>query len=221
MFKSMTIMAVVLLSSVQLFSQDRVVYGKLSTFKRYPVKNVKVTAKKSRASAISDSLGNFTIVCKKKDVLKIKPESFQRVNQRVGPNTDSLNINLVFIDNESNRQVATGYGYIDEDDLAYAVGKLSDENNDFCNYNDIFSLMKGKIPGVTVSGQAFYIRGTSSLNASNKALIVVDGMTMDDISWIKPCHVASIDVLKDSMAAMYGSRGANGVVIIRTKKGLD
>ncbi len=218
MFRSTFVIAVVLLTSVQLFSQHHVVYGKLTTFNRFPVRNVKVFAKKSDATALSDSMGLFSIVCQKKDVLKIKPETFQAVTRRVGPDSDSLVINLVFIDNEANREVATGYGYVDQEDLAYAVGNLENENNDFCNYKDIFSLMKGKLPGVRVmdspGGGAVYIRGVNSLNASSKALIVVDGIITENISWINPCHVGSIDVIKDSMASMYGSRGANGVVII-------
>ncbi len=53
-------------------------------------------------------MGLFSIVCQRKDVLKIKPEAFQNVSLRVGPDTDSLFVNLVFIDNEYNREVATG-----------------------------------------------------------------------------------------------------------------
>lgn len=225
MFKSAFVLAVFLLTSAQLFSQNRVVIGKLTTFNRFPVKNVKVVAKKSGTSALSDSMGIFSIVCHKKDVLKIKPKAFQAVTRRVGPDSDSLVINLVFIDNESNRKVATGYGYVNQEDLAYAVSNLDYANNDFCNYNDIYSLMKGKLPGVRVvdsqDGGAVYIRGVNTLNSSSKALIVVDGMIMDNISWLRPCHVASIDVIKDTMASMYGSRGANGVVVIETIKGVN
>jgi TonB-dependent SusC/RagA subfamily outer membrane receptor len=221
MFKSTFILALLVFSATQLWSQNRVVYGKLITFNRFPISNVKVVAKKSEASALSDSMGMFSIVCQKKDVLKIKPEAFQPVNRRVGPGTDSLVINLVFVDSESNRKVATGYGYIDEKDLTYAVSNLDHENNDFCNYPDIYTLMKGKLAGVTVSGGAVFIRGVNSLAASSEALLVVDEMIVDDISWINPCHVRSIDVLKDSSASMYGSRGGNGVVVIKTKTGVD
>ncbi len=69
---------------------------------------MKVFAKKSETTALSDSMGLFSIVCQRKDVLKIKPEAFQNVSLRVGPDTDSLFVNLVFIDNEYNREVATG-----------------------------------------------------------------------------------------------------------------
>lgn len=217
----MFIWVLILFTSSQLFSQNHTVYGKLTTFNRFPVKNVIVFAKKSEASAISDSMGMFFIVCQKKDVLKIKPESFQPVTRRVEPSTDTLVINLLFVDSESNRQVATGYGYIDEKDLTYAVSNLDHENTDFCNYPDIYTLMKGKLAGVTVSRGAVFMRGVNSLAGSSEALLVVDGMIVDDISWINPCHVASIDVLKDSMAAIYGSRGANGVVVIKTKTGAE
>jgi hypothetical protein len=57
----------------------------------------------------------------------------------VGPDTDSLQINLIFIDTEANRKLATGYGYIDEEDLAFAMSHLEQENNEFCNYSNIYS----------------------------------------------------------------------------------
>lgn len=219
MMRFVLFIAAILLSFTQLCSQTRVVYGKLTTFNQFPLSNVKVSAKKSGTSAISDSLGIFSIVCRNKDVVKIQPEAFHPVSRRVRPGTDSLFINLVFVDSEANREIAVGYGYINKNDLTYAVGSLENENNDFCDYTDIYSLLKGKIPGVQIQGDAVYIRGINSINASSKALIVLDGMIVNDISWINPCHVRSIDVIKDSMSSIYGSRGANGVVVIETRKG--
>jgi hypothetical protein len=104
-----------LFSSTQLLAQNHLVQGKLCTFNRFPVKNVKIVAKKSEATAISDSTGLFSIVRQRKDVLKIETEAFRNVSLRVGPASDTLLVNLVFIDNESNRAVATGYGYIDQE----------------------------------------------------------------------------------------------------------
>ena len=133
--------------------------------------------------------------------------------------TDSLVINLVFLNTRRNREMAVGYGYINEEDLTYAVSKLEQENNDFCHYSDIYELIRGRFAGVEVENGQVIIRGSRSFYGSNEALYVVDGMIVNSINWISPCEVNSIDVIKDSGASAYGSRGANGVVIIDLKKG--
>jgi TonB-dependent SusC/RagA subfamily outer membrane receptor len=213
----------VMLVTLGTAAQNRVVYGKLTAFNQYPLQNIEVQAKKSKAIVNSDSLGQFAIACKEKDVIRIRPKAFRPVSRRVGPDTDSLQINLIFIDTKANRQLATGYGYIDEEDLTYAMSHLEQENNEFCNYSSIYELIKGRFPGVSVSttgtGGAIHIRGQNSINLSTEALYVVDGTITSTIDWIHPCDVRSIDVLKDGMTAIYGSRGANGVVVIETKRG--
>lgn len=207
-----------LLISTSLLAQNKVVHGKLTVFNRYPVQNVLVTAKKSKATITTDSLGQFDIVCYEKDVIKISPKIFETVNKKVSPETDSLNINLIFIDNKANREKAVGYGYLNESDLMYAVDHLQQENNDFCSYNNIFDLIQGKLSGVTVSNDQIFIRGGhNSFTGPSNALTVVDGVPTESIAWISPCQVQSIDVLKDASAAIYGSRGGNGVVIIQLK----
>ena len=206
-------------------AQTRVVYGKLTAYNKYPVQNIEVKTKKSKASVKSDSLGMFSIVCNEEDKIIIKPKAFRTVSRKVSEDTDTLHINLIFIDTKSNREVATGYGYISQEDLTYATNHLQQENNEFCNYTNIFELIKGRFPGVSVSsgqiGGAVYIRGATSVNMSNEALYVVDGGVVSTIDYIHPCDVRSIDVLKDASAAIYGTRGSNGVVVIQTKKGID
>ncbi|MBE9510652.1 MAG: hypothetical protein IMY71_07230, partial [Bacteroidetes bacterium] len=95
-----TVLAGVFISSFVL-AQNKVVYGKLTAFNTYPVQNVEVTAKKAKTSVTSDSLGQFSIVCFEKDILRIRPKTFKPVNKKVGPDTDSLFINLLFIDSKS------------------------------------------------------------------------------------------------------------------------
>jgi TonB-dependent SusC/RagA subfamily outer membrane receptor len=206
-------------------AQTRVVYGKLTAYNKYPVRNIEVKTKKSKASVKSDSLGMFSIVCNEEDKVVIKPKAFKTVSRKVDEDTDTLFINLVFINTKANREIATGYGYINQEDLTYAMSHLEQENNEFCNYTNIFELIKGRFPGVTVSsgqiGGAVYIRGATSINMSNEALYVVDGGVSTSIDYIHPCDVRSIDVLKDASAAIYGTRGSNGVVVIETKKGID
>ncbi|MCP4312348.1 MAG: TonB-dependent receptor plug domain-containing protein [Bacteroidetes bacterium] len=217
--KSRTILSLLLCSALMVGAQTRVVYGKVTAYNQYPLQNIQVIAKKSKAAVKTDSLGMFSIVCMEKDVIKVKPKAFMSATRKVGSHSDTLLINLVFIDNKSNRELATGYGYINQKDLAYAVSHMQQENNDFCNYQDIFELVTGKFPGVIVSNKSIQIRGASSINSSTEALYVVDGGITNNIEWIHPCDVYSVDVLKDGMTAIYGSRGANGVIVIETRRG--
>lgn len=211
-----TVLMVVFLSTSG-FAQNRVIHGKLTVFNTYPVQNVEVTAKKAKTAITTDSLGQFSIVCFEKDIIKIKPKTFKPVSKRVGPDTDSLFINLLFIDNKSNRELAVGYGYINQEDLIYAVNHLEQENNDFCSYANIFELIRGLFSGVTVRGVNIYIRGSGSFSGQIQALYIVNGVSTSTIDWIQPCEIRSIDILKDSNAAIYGARGGNGVVLIVTR----
>jgi TonB-dependent SusC/RagA subfamily outer membrane receptor len=203
-----------------LHSQTRVIHGKLTAFNTYPVQHVVVTSKKGKSATESDSLGRFSIVCLDHDIIKIKPKAFRPVSRRVDPNTDSLVINLVFIDSKKNRDIAVGFGYVKEKDLTFAVSNLQQENNEFCHYSNIYELIKGRFAGVVVENNQVIIRGRNSINSSTEALYVVDGATVNSIDWISPCDISTINVLKDASASVYGSRGSNGVVIIETKRGL-
>ena len=216
MKKAITLFTGVLISACAL-PQNRVVYGELKVFNTYPVKNVEVAAKKAGTAVMSDSLGHFSIVCLERDIIRIKAKTFKPVRRNVDPDTDSLFINLFFIDSKSNRELSVGYGYISEKDLLYAVSHLEQENNDFCSYANIFDLIKGRFSGVMVSGGEVYIRGSGSFSGQIQALYIVNGVSVNSIDWIQPCQIRSVDVLKDSNAAIYGSRGGNGVVIIETR----
>ena len=218
--KTTALLTIMIILSTALQAQTRVVNGKLTTFNSFPVQNVEITSKKAKATTMTDEFGHFSIVCLENDVIKIKPKAFKAHNKRVNADTDSLCVNLEFIDSEANREIAVGYGYISEEDLIFAVGHLENDNNEFCSYSDIFDLIKGQISGVTVSKNQVYVRGgiNSFTPGTTMALYVVDNQRVDEIAWLQPCQVKSIDVLKDASAAIYGANAGNGVVLIETKK---
>ena len=220
--KKSLFITVFLFFCMQVFPQTKVVTGELTAFNRYPVANVEVTAKKAKTAVTTNEEGKFQLVCKEKDVIVIKSEIFAPMNARVSKNDHEFKLNLIFRDTPTNREIATGMGYIKEDQLTYALANLEFENNDFCNYTDVMSLIQGKFSGVEVkntgSGSVgVFVRGPKSIEGSQEAMYVVDGMQMGDISFVVPCYMKSITILKDGAAAMYGSRGANGVVVIETK----
>ena len=217
------LLAVCLLVSIPSFSQTRVVRGKLTTFNRYPVQNVEVMSKKAKSTVMTDSLGEFELVCNEKDIIMIKAKVFQALNKRVNAEDQYISANLIFRDTPKNREIATGMRYITPEQLTFALAHLADENNDFCNYTDVFDVVRGKFPGVQVkstsSGQGIFVRGDKSMTGENQAIYVVNGVRVSDISFINPCEMVSMDILKDGGAALYGSQAANGVVVIETKGG--
>jgi TonB-dependent SusC/RagA subfamily outer membrane receptor len=211
--------AFLIILTAALNAQTRVVNGRLTVFDTYPVKNIEVRSKKAGATAMSDSLGQFSLVCFEKDVIKVEPLAFKPAKKKVNAETQSVIINLQFIDSEENRQIAVGYDYVNENDLNYGVSHMENEHDDFCSYTNIYDLLRGELSGVTVQGKNVYIRGgTNSFSLSTTALLVVDGQTTNSIDWVQPCQVKSIDALKDGSAAIYGSRGGNGVILIELVK---
>lgn len=220
--KTIALIASCLLFSLSSIAQTRVVKGKITTFNKYPVQNVEVASKKAKSTVMTDSLGQFEIVCNEKDVIQIKARVFQAMNKKVKADDDYVSANLIFRDSPQNREIATGLGYISHEQLTFALAHMADENNDFCNYSDVFSLVKGKFPGVLVKTNSMgtdgiFVRGDKSMYGDNEAIYVVDGVRVGDVSFINPCEMATIDILKDGGAALYGSQAANGVVVIETK----
>ena len=126
--------------------------------------------------------------------------------------------------------VAIGYGRMKKSDLTGSVASLSPENLATKPSNSIESLMQGRVAGVQVTNNSqepgassiVRVRGNSSVNGSNAPLLVVDGFPFGDagnLAQINPQDIISMEVLKDASAsAIYGSRGANGVILITTNK---
>lgn len=124
----------------------------------------------------------------------------------------------------SEETIDMGINSIDPEKSAVSVARKdvlkSEEDQDFSNYKDIYELIQGKVPGVNVSGQRIIIRGMNTFSENNEPLLVVDGIPVSSISDIIPETVKSITVLKGTSAAIYGSRGTNGVIVITRKSGL-
>jgi TonB-dependent SusC/RagA subfamily outer membrane receptor len=214
--------------TLSLSAQHRVVYGRVNVFENLYLTNIVVSAKKAGTQTLTDSLGNYAIVCNEKDVLEFKGLTFYKERKRVKPTVDSVNVQMRFIEIPENVELAIGYGYITKDKATHAYSELNNKQENFCSYSNIFELINGKCPGVRVENQSSFpgteqeiiIRGKNSINLSNCALYVVDGVVVSHIADISPCDVKSISFLKDAAASIYGSRGAGGVVLIETIKGI-
>lgn len=126
--------------------------------------------------------------------------------------------------------VGVGYGTMRKSDLTGAITSISSKDLKKGLVTSTEQLLQGKVAGLSVTqassdpttGSALRLRGGTSLSASNSPLIVVDGIPGVDINTVQPSEIVSMDVLKDaSAAAIYGSRGANGVIIVTTNRASD
>jgi TonB-dependent SusC/RagA subfamily outer membrane receptor len=198
-------------------AQERTINGKVTAFRDYPLKNITVTSKATKEIVVTDSTGFFSIRSSEGDILSFQSKAFEDV-KKVVHGEDPVFVNMIFKESKNNQKIAVETGNIDPDDLAYAISNLSDRNNDFYTYKDIFELIRGKFAGVEVTQDGkIRIRGqTPSLMLDDSALLIVDGVETSSISSIQPSEVTTIEILKGSEASIYGSRGANGVLIITT-----
>jgi len=207
-------------------AQSHVVYGMVHAFDSIPLIGAEVKVKSSQQIARTDSAGNFFMVCKKRDQLEISANGFEKRKVKISKDVKVVAVNLKLknakqIKNEELRTYAIGYGYVREDDKTTATESLRKNEASFSRYNNMYQLLTGQFPGVEVRGGEVLIRGTSSLLSSSAALIVVDGVIMESqiLSQLRPMEIDNVYVIKDGSAAIYGSRGSNGVVIIETLKG--
>ncbi len=122
---------------------------------------------------------------------------------------------------QNDESINVGYGSVKKKDLTTSVGKIDGQNPKFASYQNIYDMIRGEVPGVQVNGKSILIQGPSSINLSTEPLFVVDGITVSSINEISPQLVKSIEILKGASASIYGSRGANGVIIITLINGSE
>jgi TonB-dependent SusC/RagA subfamily outer membrane receptor len=110
--------------------------------------------------------------------------------------------------------VDIGFGNVKRKELTVPVGEIDGTKSKFASYNTIYEMIRGEVPGVQVNGTSIMIRGATTINSGTEPLFVVDGVPVMTVDNIQPQMVKSIQILKGSAAAIYGSRGSNGVIII-------
>jgi len=217
------ILLVSLVFAGNLHAQERIIHGTVTTFDSIPLNGATVKVKSTKQEVLTDSLGNFSVGVNATDKLKVSAHGFNNQNVKLNGNIKFAAINLSLKPGEKNREHAIGYGHVTDADKLNAIASLNKDDVDFSQYSNIYELIRGRFAGVQVSNGEIIIRGINSINSSSAALIIVDGVPTDNsaLSSIPPVQVKSINVIKDGSSAIYGSRGANGVLIIETKRGGD
>ena len=229
-----------LLACICFYTQDafaqHTVSGTVKDVAGSPLVGATITLKGQSTSTVSNASGTFSIaVPDNNSILVISYVGYQTQELRVG-NESNLDITLQPGAAELNQVVVVGYGTQNKKDITGSVKSLKSESFNKGIITTPQQLLQGKVPGVnvtSVSGEpgvqlGITIRGPGGVRTSNTPLFVVDGIPLDNnvtgrgdpLNFLNPQDIESMDVLKDASAtAIYGSRGANGVVIITTKKG--
>ena len=205
-------------------SQERLLQGMVTTFDSIPLIGAEIKVKSSKQVIVTDTLGRFNAFVEPDEKLKVTAKGFYPQNVKVDEKIKLVLINLRLKPTPKAKEYAIGYGYVKDADKLNALSQLTGDDVDFSQYSNMYDLIRGRFAGVVVQPNGdIIIRGVNSLNLSSAALIVIDGIPSDKsvLESISPINVKSINVIKDGSSAIYGSRGANGVVVIETKKGND
>lgn len=202
------------------FSQERIIQGRVFTFDSIPLVNASVEVKSTRQTVKTDTLGFFSVVCNPDDNLKVSARGFSTEKFELKSSYKFAVINLKLKPGVRNREIAIGYGHVLDSEKLNAVSSFDNTDMDFSMYSNMYELIRGRFAGVQIVNNEIIIRGVNSINSSSAALIVLDGVPVDNsiLSSLPPIQVKSVNIIKDASAAIYGSRGSNGVVLIETKK---
>ena len=227
MIKSIFRIAISLLfmsnSTFMLLAQEKMIEGMVTTFDSLPLVGASIEVKSTQQLVYTDTLGMFTLSCATKDKLKIKANGFERRNVKIDTRTKYVLVNLKLLPGPKNRELAIGYGHVLDADKLYAISNVNETDIDFSHYSNIYQIIEEQFSSsVQIRGSGeLVIRNTPSMSGSNAALLIVDGRQVDEFDFgnINTADIASINLLKDASASVYGSRGGNGVVIVETKRG--
>lgn len=217
-----------LLASGGLYAQQHQVSGTVTDEFNEPLVGATVIVTETTRGAYTDNEGRFSISAPSpSDSLMVSYFGYEKKTVAIDEKSE-LTIVMQESQFTTEEYVVIGYGKVRKSDLTGAVSSINAEEVGRIPNSSVSQLLQGKAAGVQVTpssgapgaGAVIRIRGVGTLNNASP-LFVVDGMLLDNIDFLNPNDISSIEVLKDASAtAIYGSRGANGVVIITTKSGI-
>lgn len=211
---------------IQSVAQQRTVKGKIVDEKGEALIGVTIKVLGTTTGAVTDFDGLFTLNVPDKAQLEISYVGYKTQTVTVGNKTD-FSITMEPNNQELDEVVIIGYGSVKKRDLTGSVVSIKGDDITATPTSDIMEALQGKIAGADImkpSGQIgssvdILLRGTRSIYGGNSPLFIIDGVQGADVDMLDPHDIESMDVLKDaSSTAIYGSAGANGVIIITTKR---
>ena len=206
--------------------QQRTVSGIVTDENGEALPGVTVVVKGTKVRSVTDGNGRFSIKVAPGQTLVFSYIGYERYEKKATSTT--LNVSLKSMDNTLNEAVVIGYGTVRKADLAGSVAVMDNKSFKDEPVTRIEDALQGRVSGIEVMQSGvpggdlkIRVRGVSSINKSNDPLYVVDGIVRESgLEGINPEDIQSMQVLKDaSSTAIYGARGANGVVLVTTKQG--
>ncbi len=226
-FTRAMILVMLLVNTATAFAQIKV-SGTVTDSTGEPLYGATVLEKGTSNGTKTDFDGNYTLNVNEGKTLIFSYLGFQTFEAVVKGNT--LNVELKEDNNLLDEIVVIGYGHMQRKDLTGSISTVNAKDLNVGAYTDPGQLLQGKVPGLVVvqnsdpngGVNSLTLRGASTLNGSTSPLYVVDGIPGVNLNLIPPSDIESIDVLRDASAtAIYGSKAANGVIIVTTKRGAD
>lgn len=211
------------------FAQAQEVNGRVTDSRDgSALSNVSISVKGTNTGTTTDADGKYSIRASTGAILIFSSIGF--TEQEIRVTSSDLNVSLEFAQRNLQEVVVTGYGSRSRRQVAGSIAKINGEEVKLQPVGSFDKLLQGKVPGLLSQSQSgqpgaaadVTIRGKGSINGSNAPLYVIDGVQVStaDFATLNPADIESYNVLKDaSSTSIYGSRGANGVIVITTKRG--
>jgi iron complex outermembrane receptor protein len=221
-----------LFTGANLFAQDRTVSGQVTDSDTDdPIPGVNILIQGTTQGTVTDIDGNYELSIPSDGVILMYSYVGYK-SQTIDIGTRStVNIALIADVTALSEIVVTGYGTQEKKEITSAVASVKEKDFNQGNINDAAELLQGRVAGLSITRNnagnpngdyTVRLRGMSTIGANVQPLVVIDGIIGGDLNNVDPKDIASIDVLKDgSAAAIYGTRGSSGVVIVTTKSGKE
>lgn len=215
------------LGSISISAQNNIT-GTVTDTQGEPLTGASVLIKGTQQGVSTDIDGNFALKVAQGKTLVVSYIGY--ITQEVPVKGTNLNIVLKEDQQILDEVVVVGYGTMQRKDLTGSISTVQAKDLNVGAYTDPGQLLQGKVPGLVVvqnsdpngGVNSMTLRGASTLNGSTEPLYVVDGIPGVELNLVSPNDIESIDVLRDASAtAIYGSKAANGVIIVTTKHGSD
>jgi TonB-dependent starch-binding outer membrane protein SusC len=191
------------------------------------IPGVNVVEKGTSNGTVTDANGNYSITVGASSTIVFSFVGYKSTEMAVG-NLSTINVSLESDVTSLSEVVVVGYGTQEKKELTSSVSSVKSEDFNRGTVNDPVQLLQGKVAGLNITRPGgdpngsfnIRLRGVSTIGANSSPLIVIDGVIGGSLSTVDPNDIESIDVLKDgSAAAIYGSRGGSGVILVTTKSG--
>ncbi|MEI6949311.1 TonB-dependent receptor [Paraflavisolibacter sp. H34] len=229
--KSICAFSFLLATSFSSFAQQKTVTGKVvDQATGLPLPGVSIQVKGTPKSVVSNADGTYSVtVPSSQSVLVVSYVGYGEQEVKVG-NQSTLSITLSNADKKLDEVVVVGYGTVKKRDLTGSVASVKAADLVKTPTHNAVEAMQGRVTGLDItrssgaagSGSSIRVRGNRSIGGGNDPLYIVDGYQVGSIDDLNTNDIESIDVLKDaSSTAIYGAMGANGVIIVTTKKGRE